>query len=137
MAYFKDAAEVYKYVGGVFQQALEDPELGPKFADSGVVLKLSYTDPASKLVVDMPSGKVLCGESADGISPTVEMFMTSDVAHRFWLGKVNISMALAKGDMRAKGPVPKILKLVPMAKQAFPRYRALLESDGRTDLLEV
>lgn len=137
MAYFASTDEVYKYVGGVFQQALDDPVLGPKFVDSGVVLRLSYTDPNAVLVVDMPSGKVICGDGTAELSPTVELFMTSDVAHRFWLGKVNISMALAKGEMRAKGPVSKILKLVPLAKQAFPRYQALLEADGRTDLLAV
>jgi hypothetical protein len=49
------------------------------------------------------------------------------VAHRFWLGKVNIAAALAKGDMRAKGPIPKVLKLVPLAKQLFPRYQEMVE----------
>jgi putative sterol carrier protein len=137
MPYFTNSDEVYKYVAGVFQDALDDPELGPKFAASEVVLKLSYTDPVATIVVDMPSGKVLVGDEASGAKPTVELFMTSDTAHRFWLGHVNVSMALAKGEMRAKGPVPKILKLVPLAKQAFPRYQALLEADGRNDLLAV
>jgi len=120
MAYFKDREEVYQYIGAIFEQALSDPVLGPKFAASGVVLKLVYTDPDSTLVVDMPGGK--------------EMFMKADVAHRFWLGKVNIGMALAKGDMRAKGPVPKILKLVPLASSLYPRYRQMLVDDGRQDL---
>jgi hypothetical protein len=64
------------------------------------------------------------------------MFMKADMAHKFWLGKVNISMALAKGDMRAKGNIAKILKLVPMAKKLFPKYRELLTNAGRTDLIE-
>ncbi|HEY8922591.1 MAG TPA: SCP2 sterol-binding domain-containing protein [Candidatus Limnocylindria bacterium] len=132
MAYFKDREEVYQYIGAIFEQALSDPVLGPKFAESGVVLKLVYTDPDSTLVVDMPGGKVY-RDQAD-LKPTVEMFMKADVAHRFWLGKVNIGMALAKGDMRAKGPVPKILKLVPLASSLYPRYRQMLVDDGRQDL---
>jgi hypothetical protein len=43
-------------------------------------------------------------------------------------------MALAKGDMRAKGPIPKILKLVPLTKTLCPRYKALLEANDLTDL---
>jgi hypothetical protein len=39
--------------------------------------------------------------------------------------------------MRAKGPVPKILKLVPLAKGLFPKYREMLEKSGRTDMLEA
>jgi hypothetical protein len=50
---------------------------------------------------------------------------------------VNVTVALAKGEMRAKGPVAKILKLVPLLKPVFPRYRQLLAESGRQDLLEV
>jgi hypothetical protein len=39
--------------------------------------------------------------------------------------------------MKAKGPVAKILKLVPLTKPIFPRYRAMLEESGRQDLLEA
>jgi len=39
--------------------------------------------------------------------------------------------------MKAKGPVAKILKLVPLVKPVFPRYRAMLEEAGRHDLVEV
>jgi hypothetical protein len=97
------------------------------------VLKLNYTEPTAVMTVDMPNQKVVYGP--DGPKPSVEMFMKTDVAHGFWLGNVNVSMALAKGQMRAKGPIPKILKLVPIAKKLFPRYRELLEKAGRQDLL--
>jgi hypothetical protein len=138
MPVFKDEAEVYQYTGGIFEDALADPEIGPKFADSGVILKVTHTEPDAVFTVDMPAGKVLYGDDArNGPKPVVEMFMKADVGHRFWLGKVNISIALAKGEMRAKGPVPKILKLVPLAKGLFPRYREKLEKDGRTDMLEA
>jgi hypothetical protein len=62
------------------------------------------------------------------------MTMEADTAHRFWLGKVNVTVALARGQMKAKGPVAKILRLVPLAKSAFPRYRTMLEDAGRADL---
>jgi hypothetical protein len=115
MSVFKDDSEIYRYVGGIFEAALADPQIGPKFADSGVILKVQYTDPAAVITVDMPA----------------------DTANKFWLGKVNISLALAKGQIRAKGPVPKILKLVPMAKALFPSYEAMLEQDGRMDLINA
>jgi hypothetical protein len=65
------------------------------------------------------------------------MSMDADTAHRFWLGKVNVTVALARGQMKAKGPVAKILKLVPLVKPVFPRYRKMLEEGQRQDLLEV
>ncbi len=48
---------------------------------------------------------------------------------------MNLPVATAKGQVRAKGPVPKILKLAPASKQLFPRYEQMLTDDGRTDPL--
>ena len=62
--------------------------------------------------------------------------MEADTAHKFWLGKVNVTMALAHGQMKAKGPVAKILKLVPLVKPVFPRYKQQLEAAGRDDLVD-
>ncbi len=80
-------------------------------------------------------GRVDCGDT--DLEPEVVMTMDADTAHRFWLGKVNVTVALARGQMKAKGPVAKILKLVPLTKPIFPRYRAMLEESGRQDLLEA
>ena len=138
MAVFKDETEVYKYTGGIFEEALADPVIGQKFADSGVVLKVTHTEPDSVFTVDMPAKKVLYGEDArNGPKPVVEMSMKADVAHRFWLGEVNITAAMAKGQVKAKGPIPKILKLVPLTKILFPRYRESLVRSGRSDLVEA
>jgi putative sterol carrier protein len=65
------------------------------------------------------------------------MTMDADTAHKFWLGKVNVTIAMARGQMKAKGPVAKILKLVPLVKPVFPRYRNMLAEAGRGDLLEA
>jgi hypothetical protein len=46
-----------------------------------------------------------------------------------------VAVALAKGDVRARGPVAKILAIVPLVKPGFPLYRAQLEAAGREDLL--
>ena len=62
-------------------------------------------------------------------------FKDADVAHRFWLGKVNVTIALARGQIKTKGPVAKVLSLAPLVKVVVPRYRAQLEAAGRADLL--
>jgi putative sterol carrier protein len=71
------------------------------------------------------------------MEPEVTMSMKADVAHRFWLGKVNVTMAIARGEIKPEGPVAKILKLVPLTKPIFPRYRAMLEQQGRNDLIDL
>jgi putative sterol carrier protein len=63
--------------------------------------------------------------------------MEADTAHKFWLGEVNVTVAMARGQIKAKGPVAKILKLVPMTKPVFPRYKKQLTEQGRADLVNV
>lgn len=135
MSYFQEPADVEHFIGGIFTECLTDPELGPKFAATGTVLKLNFTDPEAVVLVDCANSKVLTGDAvAGGADPNVEMFMSSDVGHEYWLGKVNVSVALAKGIMRAKGPVPRILKLVPLTKHVFPRYERMIDESGRLEL---
>ncbi|WP_280267290.1 SCP2 sterol-binding domain-containing protein [Nocardia wallacei] len=132
MGVFKDDVELYKYIGRVFEKGFADAKIEPKLSASDAVLRIHYTDPEATLTVDFPNGKVI--EGANDLQPDVEMFMTADIGNAFWQGKVNLSIAMAKGQVRAKGPVQKILKLVPTAKLLFPAYNALLEADDRNDL---
>ncbi|MGH2983513.1 MAG: SCP2 sterol-binding domain-containing protein [Solirubrobacterales bacterium] len=138
MAYFKDAQEVYDTIGKLFVELAEDEELAPKFRNANTIVQYDYREPDSKITMrlqeDQPS-EVDFGET--DMEPEVVMSMEADTAHRFWLGKVNVTVALARGQIKAKGPVAKILKLVPLTKPALPRYKAQLEADGHQDLVNV
>ena len=138
MPYFKDADEVYQYIGKLFEDLTTDEELSPKFRKANAIVQYQYRNPESQITVRMTEEhepRVDCGETE--MEPEVVMSMEADTAHRFWLGKVNVTVALARGQMKAKGPVAKILKLVPLTKPLFPRYKALLEERGRADLATV
>jgi putative sterol carrier protein len=138
MPYFKDADEVYATIGKLFEDLAEDDELAPKFQKANTIVQYQYREPDSQITVKLIEGEdgaVDCGETA--MEPEVVMTMNADTAHRFWLGQVNVTVALARGQMKARGPVAKILKLVPLVKPVFPRYRKLLEQTGRQDLLEA
>jgi putative sterol carrier protein len=136
--YFKDADEVYQHIGKLFEDLTQDPELSPKFRKANTIVQYQYRNPESQVTVRMTEDdepQVDCGET--DLDPEVVMTMEADTAHRFWLGKVNVTVALARGQMKAKGPVAKILKLVPLVKPVFPRYRQQLADAGRQDLAEV
>ena len=138
MAVFKDADEVYAYIGKLFEDLTVDEELAPKFRRANTVVQYRYRDPESTVTVKLiegEDGQVDLGETT--LEPEVVMSMEADTAHRFWLGEVNVTVALARGQMKAKGPVAKILKLVPLTKPVFPRYRKMLEDSGREDLLKA
>ena len=138
MGYFRDESEVYEYIGRLFQDLAEDEELAPKFRKADTIVQYQYRDPESQITVRLQEGQpgdVDCGPTE--MEPEVVMSMEADTAHKFWLGKVNVTVALARGQIKAKGPVAKILKLVPLVKPVFPRYRQMLAGAGREDLAEA
>jgi putative sterol carrier protein len=138
MPYFKDADEVYATIGQLFRDLKDDEELAPKFRKANTIVQYQYREPESRITVKLIEGEAGQVDFGDTVlEPEVIMTMDADTAHRFWLGQVNVTVALARGQMKAKGPVAKILKLVPLVKPVFPRYRTQLEEAGRRDLLEA
>ena len=138
MPYFKDAQEVYDTIGKLFVDLAADEELAPKFRKANVIVQYDYGDPESIITVRLQEGEPGDVDFGDTeMEPDVTMTMEADTAHRFWLGKVNVTVAMARGQIKAKGPVAKILKLVPLTKPVFPRYKAQLEAQGREDLVNV
>jgi putative sterol carrier protein len=138
VAYFKDEQDVYEHIGKLFEDLAADQELGAKFRKADTIVQYQYRNPESQITVKMidgEDGQVDLGPT--DLQPEVVMTMEADTAHKFWLGKVNVTVALARGQMKAKGPVAKILKLVPLTRPVFPRYKAQLEAQGRKDLAEL
>jgi len=138
LPYFKDADEVYATIGKLFQDLADDEELAPKFRKANTIVRYDFRNPDSVLTVRLQEGQPGDVDFGDSdMEPDVTMAMEADTAHKFWLGQVNVTVALARGQIKAKGPVAKILKLVPLTKPVFPRYVALLEAQGRKDLVNV
>ena len=136
MPYFKDEQEVYEHLGALFVSLNEDAELSPEFRKANTILQYVYRKPDSLITLKLlegEEGQVDLGPTT--LDPEVVMTMDADVAHRFWLGKVNVTIAIARGQIKTQGPVAKILRLVPLVKPVFPRYRAQLEAAGRSDLV--
>jgi putative sterol carrier protein len=124
MSTFSDAAEVYKYVGGVFRIAADHPEIGPRMRAANITMQVNYSDPAASLTIRFQEPMEVIDDGQDD-NADVRLSMPADIAHKYWRGEYNLAVGLAKGQVKAKGPVNKILKLVPITKPLFPIYREL------------
>jgi hypothetical protein len=131
---FADSAEVTKYIGGIFEAAFQDAEIGPKLVDTGLVVAFDFTDPAAVVVIDMANKAVREGV-AGGQPPIATMSMTADTGNAYWQGKVNLPLAMAKKKIKVDGNVASLLKLAPLGKKLYPVYIERLKNDGRDDLV--
>lgn len=137
MGLFRDADEVYAYIGRIFEEIVADSELGPGVQQADTIVQYRLSDPEARITAKIRQGqerRLDLGET--GLEPEIVMTMDADTAHRFWLGQVSITMAMTRGEIKTKGPVAKILRLVPLVGPAFPRYLELLAESERPELAE-
>ncbi|MFL5845828.1 MAG: sterol carrier protein [Solirubrobacteraceae bacterium] len=136
MPVFASEQDVYDHIGRLLQAMVADEHLATQFQRADAIVQYRYREPAATITVDARRDSepcVLLGGC--DLVPEVVLSMTADTAHRFFLGHVNVTVALARGDIQTHGPVAKILKMVPLVKPFFPHYRALLQAEGRPDLV--
>ena len=129
MGFFSSPEEVDKYIGEMFRQADDHPKVGPKMRAANVTMRVVYEDPHCEMTVRFVDPmEVVFGPAS--IEPDITLSMAADIADRFWRGKYNLAVGLARSEVKAKGPVNKILKLIPVAKPLFPMYRELVAEKG-------
>ena len=142
MAIFKSFDELQTCFGRLYDDAKRDSRIAPKIKDSHLVIQFRYDDPHAVVTINAaapPSQEsayfdVVWGDDT-GLKPDIEMSMKADVAHQFWHGKVNLMAALARRQIIAKGPIPKILKLLPAVEPMYEMYPRILHDLGRDDLI--
>ena len=110
-----------------------DPEMGPRLRDADTPQRFEFTD--LELVVNLRSGGPeepnLVWEWTDDVSwePKVRMTMTSDTANRYFQGRENVAIAIARRRIKTGGDVKAALTIIPITKPLFARYREMISSD--------
>jgi hypothetical protein len=132
---FKNATEFREVMDKVFDLMSSDPDMGPKLREAETPQRFEFPD--FDLVVNITSrpsesnGQNLQWEWSDDVDwdPEVKMTMDSDVANRYFQGKENVAMAIARRRIKTSGNVKKALNLIPITKPVYDMYRGMLEKD--------
>lgn len=142
MATFRDSDELFACLGKLFSEAKGDARVAPKIRDSHLIIQFRYEEPFGVVTINATAPPtqpnayfdVLWGDET-GLKPDVAMSMKADIAHQFWHGKINLMVALTRRQIIAKGPIPKILKLLPAVEPMYEMYPRILRQMGREDLV--
>jgi putative sterol carrier protein len=105
--------------GDLWTKMLEG-EFGQKLKENNMTIKFEVHDPELTMFVD-DTGPCF-DEEAAAKSATVLMKMSLDTAHKFWLKDLNVPKALALRQIKAKGPIGKVLSLLPLLKPGQAMY---------------
>ena len=116
----------------VFSLMSEDPDMGPKLKDADVPQRFEFDD--VDMVCNVRAGRdgedgSLHWEWSDDVDwePKVQMKMSAEVAVRYFQGKENIPVAIARRRIKTGGDVKAALALIPITKPVYAQFRAVLE----------
>jgi hypothetical protein len=133
-AEFRSSKEFRTVMDRVFSMMSEDPDMGPKLRDADVPMRYEFTDvdlvANIRAATDDEDGN-LHWEWTDDVAwePKVRMAMSSETANRYFQGKENVAVALARRRIKSGGDVKAALSLIPITKPVYGRYRALVEEE--------
>ena len=145
MSLFRGKKEFREVFDRLFDALSTDPEIGPKlrakktpqrFVFSDMDLVLNVRDADDRRAKKGQNLTWVWGDSDRDWEPDVSMTMTADVANRYFQGKENIPLSIARGIIRLEtGHLIKVLELLPIVAPFHRKWAALLKAEGRTHLL--
>ncbi len=143
MTVFKDSADLKHCIGALYDKAKCDSRIAPRIRNERVVIQFRYNNPIGIVTINASAPPtqpraffdVLWGDDT-GLSPDIIMSMQADIAHQFWHGKINLLAALARRQIVIdRGPLPKVLKMLPMVAPLYRMYPQVLRELGRMDII--
>ena len=122
MPVFETAAQLYTCFGGLLERMESQLETQNRLKSLQLTIRFTFTDPAASmsLIVNHGEQSIFYGECEN--KPDLELAMKGDVAHRFWMGEINVMEAITKRQIVFDGSLSKMLNLAPLIKAAIKIY---------------
>lgn len=137
MAYFRDIQPFYDCLSELFDKLSEDPAIKEKALASKLIVNFIYSGPEGEVWIDCTGDEMMLIDGKQDLTADATLTMSTDTAHKFWLGKLNLIKALTSGEIESEGSVPRLLKLLPVIKPAFKIYPEILKSKGLESIADV
>ncbi len=122
MVVFKDASHMYELLEDLWTHIVFEVGLDEKMRQYEVSFKFVITKPDGYFYVD--SEKILSGKEANR-DAVITMELSGDTTYKFWTKELPLPLALATRKIITKGPINKVLKILPSLKpvyELFPEY---------------
>jgi 2-oxoisovalerate dehydrogenase E1 component len=135
MGTFQSTEELYQIMDAFFSRLSQDEQISGRLVQGNFILRLRFREPEGMVTIDLRRLPVSYTFGESDLVPDVELTSSADLAHQFWLGRVNIPLAVATRQIVVRGSIRKVLDLLPAITPAFQIYPRVLEELGYRDLL--
>lgn len=115
MTKFNDAEQVALMAKELWETVLNDEESAEMVRKNGLTVFTEFSDPEAYIWIS--PDKVIIGEAAQKKS-VIKLSMAWEVANDLYSDNLGLTEAISSGKMKVKGPLLKLMKIVPLLKKA-------------------
>jgi putative sterol carrier protein len=114
MAHYETDAEVYEQLGGILTNLVYNAARREQLHQADAVVQFAFRHPDATVTLDVRASKPARVDLGDTkLRADVVFAMDADTGRAILHGELSPTLALARGEVRTKGPVGKVLRVVP------------------------
>jgi hypothetical protein len=114
MAPFESDTEVYETLGPLLNELVQDAGSLAQLRRADAVIQYAFRRPDATITVDARDGRYPAVQmGSTDLRADIVLAMDADVGQQLLSGEINPMLALARGHLRTKGPVAKLLRVLP------------------------
>ena len=134
MPAFESKEQFQEVFNKFWERALTFPEIIEKLTKSQVVVRFDVDDPSVNFTINFrdpgPNGEIGTLIFDSDVEPEITVWSKSETTNKFWQGKLNTTVAMARGQVKLDGSVAKALGLLSKIKPLYAVFPDILQEMG-------
>lgn len=139
MPFFESTEQLRDVFEAFWTKAKRQTDVMEKLVKSQVVVRFDIEQPEIHPTINFrdpaPDGSVGTLEFDSDVEPELTVWSTSETTNKFWQGKLNVTIAMARGQVKLKGPVSKALGLLSKIKPLYSLWPEVLKEKGLDNMI--
>ena len=134
LPFFESTEQLTEVFNRFWAEAKKETEVMEKLESSGVVVRFDIEQPEIHVTINFrdpgPGGDLGTLSFDSTVEPELAVWSTSETTNKFWQGKLNATLAMARGQVKIDGPVPKAIGLLSKIKPLYQIFPRVLQEMG-------
>ena len=139
MTGFESKEQFQEVFSKFWEKAIQDSEVVEKLTKAKIVVRFDIEEPEVHMTINFrdpgPNGEIGTLSFDSDASPEIIVWSKSETTNKFWQGKLNTTVALARGQVKLEGSVAKALGLLSKIKPLYAIYPEVLNELGLESLI--
>ena len=139
MTGFESKEQFQEVFNKFWEKAIQDSEVVEKLTKAKIVVRFDIEEPEVHMTINFrdpgPNGEIGTLAFDSDASPEIVVWSKSETTNKFWQGKLNTTVALARGQVKLEGSVAKALGLLSKIKPLYAIYPEVLNELGLESLV--